>query len=196
MKTKTVVTRIVPTYPLICLIFFLAIPLSNVLAQVGADSLRARYPEFKVFGNPVSDQDKEAVWKVMEKLGEGWRTGDAGLVASCYAADAEWTNAFGNVEHGRENIQKYHQWFFKEFNLGNANTDAENDPAEDKDKFEGRGISIRYLGDDVAVSHGLTFTAMGKAAGKELRKIHTTYVLAKQDGKWEIVHQMIMDERE
>lgn len=58
-------------------------------------------------------------------------------------------------------------------------------------------VSLRYVGDEVAILHGVTMSTRGEArSGTGERRVHTTTVLAKEDGAWRIVHQMIMDARE
>jgi len=196
MKTSKKNIRIPQAYRLIYIAILLFISLPSTLAQEATDSLRANYPDYKVYGNPASNKE-EAVWKIMEKYDEGWRTGDTELAASCLAIDAEWTNAFGNTKRGREDIHKYFQWLFKKFNLGKDAASTENERTDDKEKSRGEDtISVRHLGDDVAVLHGIGFTTMGNSPEQGIRKMHVTTVLARQNGKWEIVHQMIMDERE
>ena len=196
MKNNKNFIRTSSVYTLIYLMFFFSSSLSKIFAQETTDSLRANYPEYKVYGNLTSDKEEEALWEVMEKLYKGARTGDAELAASCFAADAEWTNAFGNTQRGRENILKRFQWLFEKFNFGSDHASTENERTDEKENRGGDNISVRYLGDDVAVLHGIGFSTVGNDSEQAIRKIHTITVLAKQHGKWEVVHSTIMDERE
>lgn len=58
-------------------------------------------------------------------------------------------------------------------------------------------ISLRYLGDDVAVFHGFTNGQRGKSVlkDKKLRPTHFLFVMHKQDGQWLFLHKMISDAR-
>jgi uncharacterized protein (TIGR02246 family) len=53
---------------------------------------------------PAVGPDRVAVEVVIETWNEGWRTKDPDLAAQGYSADADWINAFGMRERGREAI--------------------------------------------------------------------------------------------
>jgi uncharacterized protein (TIGR02246 family) len=143
-------------------------------------------PEYQVFGEPASPQDAEAIGMLMRRFSEAWGAGDASATASLYAEDAEWTNAFGDVVRGPDNLRAFLGWVF-----------SRDEEASEGESMRSRPLSLRYLGDDVAVVHGLTMSTRGAArSGAGPRRVHVTFILAKQNGEWRIVQQMIMDARE
>lgn len=143
--------------------------------------------EFRSFGEPSSAVAGDALDEAIGGFSEAWGSGDAGAVASYYADDAEWINAFGDVVRGSADLQAFLTWIF-------AQSDEATSAGETTNT---RGISMRYLGGDVAVTHGQTTSTRGEArGGEETRQVHVTFVWAKLDGEWKIVHQMIMDARE
>ena len=79
--------------------------------------------------------------------------------------------------------------------MGNKHGSPEDLGAETHAKLE--RVSSRYLGTDAAVVHAYTESDWGvNRDGSDLRRVHITYVLEKQnDGQWLIAHQMIMDAR-
>lgn len=145
-------------------------------------------PEFQVYGKPATPEDGEEVLALLRKFGQAWGSGDAEAAVSTYADNIEWTNAFGVIVKGTDNLKKYFNWLF----------------SRDKEKSGGSSesnnsklISLRYLGDDVAIYHGITLSDRGQSrSGHGQRRNHVTFVLEKKDGKWKIAHQMIMDERD
>jgi uncharacterized protein (TIGR02246 family) len=143
-------------------------------------------PEYRVFGEPSSPEAGHALAAASRGFGEAWGRGDAAAVASHYAADAEWTNAFGDVVRGPADLRSFLTWIF-------ASND-ETASAGEKTSF--RSISLRYIGEDVAVTHGRTTSTRGEArAGQETRRVQITMVWVRLEGEWKIVHQMIMDTR-
>ena len=146
----------------------------------------SKLPEYQVLGEPASPEDAEAIGTVMRRFAEAWSAGDASAAASLYAEDAEWTNAFGDVVRGSDNLQMFLSWVF-----------SRDEEASEGESAQSRPLSLRYLGDDVAVVHGRTMSTRGAArSGEGPRRVHVTFILAKQSGEWRIVHQMIMDARE
>jgi uncharacterized protein (TIGR02246 family) len=104
-----------------------------------------------------------------------------------YAVDADWTNSFGERLHGREALLKKfdelaHDAFYQ------AGRDA---PDSDK-------VDVRFVRPDVAVVYeyeeviGQTDPTINKPMPP--RKIHHQYVVSKEDGKWFIQSELIMDE--
>lgn len=143
-------------------------------------------PEYRVFGE-VTPEDAEAIRRVMQGFSEARQAGDAERTAAFFAEDVEWTNAFGDVVRGSDNLQKFLGWLFSKDEKGTTEGEA----------TEYRPVSVRYLGDDVAILHGMTLSTRGEArSGEGPRRVHLTFVLAKQNNEWKIVYQMIMDSRE
>lgn len=146
----------------------------------------SKLPEYRVFGE-ATPKDAEAIGMLMRQFSEARQGGDAARTAAFFADDVEWTNAFGDVVRGSDNLQKFLDWLFSQDEKGTTEGEA----------MKYRPVSIRYLGDDVAVLHGMTLSTRGEArSGEGPRRVHLTFVLAKQNEKWRIVYQMIMDARE
>ena len=100
----------------------------------------------------------------------------------------QFGNAFGVIVKGAENISKYFTWLFSR-DTANAGSSSE----MSNSKF----ISLRYVGKDVAIYHGMTISQRGQSRrGTGDRRNHVTFVIANKNDKWLITHQMIMDERD
>jgi len=147
----------------------------------------ADLPDHRVYGEPASAEDAEAVSELMGRFGEAWGRGDAAAVAAAYAEDAEWTNAFGTVLRGPAEVRDFLTRMFSEDDAG----------ASAGELSSYRRLSLRFVGADVAIIHGVVISMRGVSENYEAaRRVHNTYVLAKQNGDWRIVHHMIMDARE
>ncbi|HSJ15678.1 MAG TPA: SgcJ/EcaC family oxidoreductase [Longimicrobiales bacterium] len=144
-------------------------------------------PEYEVFGEPASPEDAAAIMALMRRFSQARAAGDAEATAAAFADDVEWTNAFGDVVRGSDNLQTFLAWLFAR--------DVEMTTA--REVMEYRPVSLRYLGEDVAIVHGMTLSTRGEArSGEGPRRVHLTFVLARQGGEWKIVYQMIMDARD
>lgn len=144
-------------------------------------------PEYRIFGEPASPQDAEAIRDLMRQFGQARGANDAKGAAAAFAEDAEFTNAFGDVVRGSDNVEKFLTWLF-----------AGDEPGTTQGEGASyRPLSIRYLGDDAAVIHGMTQSTRGEArSGEGARRVHLTWVVAKEDDEWRIVHQQITDARD
>ena len=131
--------------------------------------------------------DEKAIQAMLAVSGKGWMTKDAKLASSVYTEDAQWMNAFGIRKNGRAEIEGQLTWLFAH-------------PGEKNSKSSSfRDFSIKFLRPDVAVVHFyLELTGQMSDSGKEMpkRKIHTTRIAVKENGKWLIANEVIMDERE
>lgn len=159
---------------------------SPSFAQDDPPGLQPDPPEFRTYGEATSPEVGQALSAASRGFGDAWGRGDAAAVASYYASDVEWTNAFGDVVRGAADLEAFLNWMF-------ARRD-EAVSAGEKTNFQ--LISLRYLGDDVAITHGQTTSTRGEnRSGEGPRRVHTTSVWARVDGKWKIVHHMVMDAR-
>lgn len=157
------------------------------LGQIDPAGEGPEFPEFRVFGEAATATDGEAIQGLMLQFAAAWGSGDAEAVVACYADDAEWTNAFGDVVRGSAELEGFLTRMFAE----------DEDEISAEEQTNARSISLRFLGDDVAVVHGVTISTRGNArSDMSERRVHTTFVAAKEGGTWQIVHQMIMDARE
>jgi uncharacterized protein (TIGR02246 family) len=122
----------------------------------------------------------------MRDFSIAWGSGDAEGAASAYAEDVEWTNAFGDVSRGSEALERKFEQLF---------TDVDADASEGEETNY-QPVSMRFVGSDVAIVHGVTTSRRGSGVdGSDERRVHLTFVMAKQGGEWRIVHQVIMDAR-
>jgi uncharacterized protein (TIGR02246 family) len=140
-----------------------------------------------VSADPGSDADQAAIGAVLFTLASGFRELDASKFESVYVDDADWTNAFGTVLHGRENIVSYLRELFADphFAAGKPISPPQ--------------ASIRFASDDVAVVKTyLEREGQQTAEGGELpvRRNHSLKVLVKRDGQWRILADMYMDARD
>jgi uncharacterized protein (TIGR02246 family) len=176
--------RMTNTYLLfVCLSFFLSCPESTAN---DAEEIFPQLPNFVVTGEAASSDDETAIRAVMRASGQGWAEGDAAVVAEAYSNDAEWMNAFGDVRRGPEAIERYLSGLFED----------DDDGMGESEQANGRMISLRYLGDDVAIFHFMTIsTRAGALEGADHRQVHTTSILAKANGQWRIVHEHTSDAR-
>lgn len=144
-------------------------------------------PEYRVFGEPASPDDGEAIAAFLGQFGAAWGGGDAEALSALYADDAEWINAFGVVVRGSDELRDFFAPMFAAFG----------DAVSAEESTNARRVSLRFVGADVAVVHNVTISTRGAGRdGTVERRVHITLVLAKEEGTWRIVHQMIMDARE
>ena len=135
----------------------------------------------------ANDMEKAAIGKVLGKVGKAFGMMDASIIADCYTEDADWTNAFGTTLQGRDNIIEYLEKLFADERFGQG-----------KMVGEPQG-SIRLVKDDVAVAKTyVEREGQGTTDGGEIdtRRNHSLKVLTKKDGRWLIVSDMYMDERD
>ncbi|MEM8983097.1 MAG: SgcJ/EcaC family oxidoreductase [Pseudomonadota bacterium] len=170
--------------------YLIAVVLGLSLAMTSqAEDAPAPYeplPAFVTIGEPASDEDMDAIREVLRGTGRGWGQGDAEMVASGYSDDAEWMNAFGQIRRSSAAIRDYLTELFS----------AQDDAMAEFEEQNAASISLRFIGDNVAIYHGVTrSTRMGALEGADLRRVHNTTVLEKRDGQWLIVHEHISDAR-
>jgi len=139
-------------------------------------------PEFRYFREPASPEDRAAIRDLMRRYGDARRSHDAKALAATFAEDAELTNGFGDVIRGSDNIERFMTWVF-------AHDDRDAGMAQAPLEIY-RPLSVRYLGDDVAIVHGMTQSASG---GGPQSSHHQTWVLSKENAQWRIVHQQNSD---
>jgi uncharacterized protein (TIGR02246 family) len=131
--------------------------------------------------------DRTDVLAVLNKEEAGFNQFDPKMVANLFSADADWWNPFGVHLVGRSEIEKFLEKLFRRpgYRSG-SNTSSI--------VFE-----IKFPAKDIAVTHGYEESAgqVDDDTGKKMapRKSHYLDVLAKRDGQWLIVSEMIMDEK-
>ncbi len=130
--------------------------------------------------------DEAAIQGMLTVSGKGWSAGDAKLTSSVYTEDAQWMNAFGRRKNGRAEIEAFLTWLFAHPGEQNTKTTLRRDSP------------IKFLRPDVAVVHFYQeVTGQLTDDGKETpkRRIHVTKIVTKENGKWLIANEVIMDER-
>ncbi len=144
----------------------------------------------RMYGQPANAADGDSIRTLMARFAAAWTRGDAASVASAFAADAEWTNAFGRVKRDRVELEDF---------LRNALFVSGGAAGTQGRSVLNRPLSFRFLGSDAAIMH-LYAESEGQLSPKGTpmgyRRMHTTFVLARQPEGWRIVHQMIMDQRD
>ena len=114
-----------------------------------------------------------------------------GNLGDAFAADVDWTNAWGRRLHGREELSQFWEQARHDQNYlaGKMTPDSER-------------IDVRFVRPDVAVVHtyaertGQRTSTTGTGKVIPTRKVHTQYVVSKEDGKWLIQSELIMDEKQ
>jgi uncharacterized protein (TIGR02246 family) len=134
----------------------------------------------------AADAPAKAVEAVVQTWNEGWRTKDAQLACADYADDADWTNAFGMTERGRDAIcKKLAEVFSHPFVTAATSEVVSQD--------------VRFLGSDVAVII-TKVRRMGQQTptGEPLGPRDTRHqrVVVRTGDKWRIVSHLIADARD
>ncbi|MEM1381720.1 MAG: SgcJ/EcaC family oxidoreductase [Pseudomonadota bacterium] len=143
-------------------------------------------PAYQTIGAPASEEDRRAISTLLTMTGQAWAEGDAKMFAKGYADDAEWMNAFGQIRRSASSIEAYLTELFAEAPDGLGEDEAANFVP----------ISMRYVGDNVAIVHfATTSVRAGVLPGADERRVHTTVVMEKRDDGWTIVHEHISDAR-
>ena len=141
-------------------------------------------PPLQILGAAASEDEVEAIEELFAEFHEAWLAEDSeGLIAT-HAPDAQWTNAFGLVLRGHDEMRRFFPELFRNFD---ATTTG-----------KARIISIRFVHDDIAIVQRYTQSAggvMNREGGEGPRQIQVTNVLQKFDGDWKSIHTMIMDVR-
>ncbi|MFT3926972.1 MAG: nuclear transport factor 2 family protein [Myxococcales bacterium] len=130
--------------------------------------------------------DERVITEIITRWDEGWKNFDAELASRDYAADADWTNAFGHGARGKTAIFDYLAKIYQS-------------PQMRSRKSTPSQTSLRFVGPDVAVASSYRETVGQKtASGAEYptRKTHDLRVFARSKGRWSIVSHLIMDEKE
>jgi uncharacterized protein (TIGR02246 family) len=140
----------------------------------------------KVFGQSRA-VDSVAILKVIERSSEAMRAHDARTERTIYAADALWINAFGRRRVGPDSIGAFLGRLYADSGYAASRIAREEAP------------EVRFIRSDVAIVH-----EYHEREGQQLvdgtiipiRRVHTTFVLSKENGRWLVRYQFIGDERE
>ena len=106
-----------------------------------------------------------------------------------FAADVDWTNAWGRRLHGREELSQFCEHARQDSNY-----------LAGKFVAGSERIDVRFVRPDVAVVHTYAERTgqIDSTTGKVIptRKVHSQIVVSKEDGKWLIQSELIMDEKQ
>ena len=157
-----------------------------IFAQDASDDDDYPLPEYHEFGQPASPEVPTAISDVLTRFNKAWAAEDVEGLLGIYDADVEWTNAYGVVRRGHEELGRFLKELFDHFDSAVA--------AEESSSR--RRLSTRYLGSDVVIVHNFTESRRTPSrSGDGSRGIHSTFVLRKAADGWRIVYHMIMDAR-
>lgn len=131
--------------------------------------------------------DSIAVLHVIERRTEAMRAHDAHAERAVYAPDAIWINAFGRRRVGPDSIEAFLGRLYADPGYAASRMVREEAP------------EVRFLRPDVAVVHEYHEREGQRLANGSfipVRRVHTTFVLSKERGRWLVRYQFIGDERE
>ena len=118
-------------------------------------------------------EDEAAIHKITSRLQDGWNKGDGKAFAAPFAEDADYVVVNGMHIKGRDLIAAGHQRIF--------------DTVYKKSRITGTIQSIRFLRDDVAVTHGEWHLKFQEGDTAREGKAMNTMVMSKEKGQWNIV---------
>jgi uncharacterized protein (TIGR02246 family) len=130
---------------------------------------------------PVMDQlgqqeDTQQIHGVMNAFVDAWNQHDAKAFAAVFAEDADFTNWRGQGASGRSKIEEFHAPLFATIFKNSHQTMTD--------------IKIRFVRPDVAavdVHWELTGQTDAQGNARPPRQGILNFVMAKKDGKWQIV---------
>jgi uncharacterized protein (TIGR02246 family) len=131
--------------------------------------------------------DSIAVLQVIERRTEAMRMRDSRAERTIYAPDAMWINAFGRRRAGPDSIEAFLRLLYADSGYAESRLVREEAP------------EVRFIRPDVAVVHEYHEREGQRLPGGSvipLRRVHTTFVLSKEGGRWLVRYQFIGDERE
>jgi uncharacterized protein (TIGR02246 family) len=131
--------------------------------------------------------DSIAVLHVIEHRAEAQRTHDAHAERSIYGVDALWINAFGRRRVGPDSIEAFLRSLYADSGYAASRLVRQDVP------------EVRFIGTDVAVVHEYHEREGQRLADGRIipvRRVHTTFVLSKEGGRWLVQYLFIGDERD
>lgn len=131
--------------------------------------------------------DSIAVLDVIERRTEAMRAHDAHAERTLYAPDAVWINAFGRRREGPDSIGAFLGRLYADPGYATSRMVREAAP------------EVRFIRPDVAVVHEYHEREGQRLANGSvipIRRVHTTFVLSREGGRWLVRYQFIGDERE
>jgi len=155
---------------------------AQLIAQGGLPS--SKRPQHNRPSAASAVPDESAVLALVDHWREAWDNFDASVLANDYADDAEWQNAFGVRQKGRDNILAFVSQVLKRPQVHTRHTDW--------------GLPrARFLRPDVAVAtRDYVTTGQKSVAGDDMgeRHTHAVWILTKESGTWLIASHVIYDD--
>ena len=168
---------------------FVVVFLATLLVTLPLEAQERRdIPAVRTYGEPGSLGDRSAIQTLIEKYRDAWSRQDTDAFIALHAEDTEWINAYARLFQGAAPLAEFiEDRLFPAFDSSTSRQEIANM----------RTISVRYLGDDVAVVHMYTESERGASRNEDedVRRTHLHLVLDKQNMAWKIVHTAIMDAR-
>jgi uncharacterized protein (TIGR02246 family) len=131
------------------------------------------------------ETDSLVVLRVIQQHEEAMRSFQADQQAAIYANDAVWINAFGTRRVGRDSILSFLNALYADSGYRASQVGRAAPP------------EVTFVRPDVAIVHEFHERNAQRLADGSIvdRRIHTSFVLSKEDGRWLIKYQHIADER-
>lgn len=122
-------------------------------------------------GNIMNEKEEQAIYKETELFLEEWNQGDAKAAASFYTEDGVRVGAMGDIQHGRQEIEKAYDNL-----MHKAMADA---------KAKQEKGTIRMLTPELAIWQG--GLEIQRPDGSAPMKGYVVQVMKKVNGKWMIL---------
>lgn len=170
--------RLVKALPILAIAMF---------AAAGPAPAQERYqiPAFRIYGAP-SPAHAAALDAFLHDYWSAWASQDADRLAALHASDTEWINAYARMFQDRASLGAFlRDRLFPAFDPAVSAQEAQN----------ARLISLRYLGNDVAIAHYYTDGGRGPSRQGALRRTHMHLVIERRGQDWRVVHTAIFDAR-
>ena len=163
--------------------------METLLRRSGWLTLAAVLLAFLAWGQSRGKSEDESALKALVESQNRVLVQGVGNLADVFAADVDWTNAFGRRLHGREELSQFWEQRRHDQNyLAGKMT-----PGSER-------IDVRFVRPDVAVVHRYAEVVgqIDSTTGKVMptRRNHCQIVASKEDGKWVIQSELIMDEKQ
>jgi uncharacterized protein (TIGR02246 family) len=120
--------------------------------------------------NTMSQNEADAIFLVTEQFLTAWNNGDSKAAAAFFTEDGTRVGAFGDVQHGRAEIEKAYERLMYQSMPGAKAKQEKGD--------------VRMLGNDLAVWQGGLEIALPEGT---VLKGHVMQVMKKVNGKWMIL---------
>ena len=149
---------------------------------------RREVPAYREIGLADSPATRGALTEWFAQYRDAWAREDSAALAALHTDDTEWINAYARMFQDSERLEVFlKESLFPQFDPQVSATEAANMQL----------ISMRLLGDDVAIIHLYTDGNRGlsRNAGETARRTHIHLVLTLTDEGWKAAHTAIMDAR-